>query len=224
MRPHDTGSFGALVQETTRHPAMLVYLDNQRSVGPDSPLGRRKGQGLNENLARELLELHTLGVDGGYSQNDVVEVARAFTGWTTIGRQARLRRTDAKREMAQQAMGVRQEGDFRFAAAIHDADPKTILGQRFPAGGGIEEGERVLDMLSVHPSTARHLARKLAVRFISDEPSEEEDAPGRAQAPARGRRRREPHHRRGARAGAETRRGGDGRAREAGGSRARRRV
>jgi uncharacterized protein (DUF1800 family) len=120
------------------------------------------------------MELHTLGVDGGYSQNDVVEVARAFTGWTTIGRQARLRRTDAKREMAQQAMGVRQEGDFRFAAAIHDADPKTILGQRFPAGGGIEEGERVLDMLSVHPSTARHLARKLAVRFISDEPSEED--------------------------------------------------
>ena len=99
----------------------------------------RPKKGLNENYARELMELHTLGVDGGYSQDDVVEVARAFTGWTTIGRKARLQKPDAKREMAQQAMGIRQEGDFRFAAAIHDADPKTVLGQQFPAGGGIED-------------------------------------------------------------------------------------
>ena len=197
IRPNALGRFRTLLGGTAKHPAMLLYLDNANSSASslskttmearmeEMPMrqerrdkakerAQKRKKGLNENYARELMELHTLGVDGGYSQEDVVEVARAFTGWTTIGRKARLQKPDAKREMAQQAMGIRQEGDFRFAAAIHDADPKTILGQLFPAGGGIEEGERVLDMLSVHPNTARHLARKLAVRFISDQPSEED--------------------------------------------------
>lgn len=197
IRPNALGLFRTLLGGTAKHPAMLLYLDNANSsASSDSkttmearmeemPMRRerrekakeqaqKRKKGLNENYARELMELHTLGVDGGYSQDDVVEVARAFTGWTTIGRKARLQKPDAKREMAQQAMGIRQEGDFRFASAIHDADPKTVLGQQFPAGGGIEEGERVLDILSVHPNTARHLARKLAIRFISDEPSEED--------------------------------------------------
>lgn len=197
IRPNALGSFRTLLGGTAKHPAMLLYLDNANSSASsqskttmearmeEMPMrqerrdkakerAQKRKKGLNENYARELMELHTLGVDGGYSQNDVVEVARAFTGWTTIGRKARLQKPDAKREMAQQAMGIRQEGDFRFAAAIHDADSKTILGQQFPAGGGIEEGERVLDMLSAHPNTARHLARKFAVRLISDEPSEKD--------------------------------------------------
>ena len=197
IRPNALGSFRNLLGGTAKHPAMLLYLDNANSSASSAarttmearmeemPMrqerrdkakerAQKRKKGLNENYARELMELHTLGVDGGYSQQDVVEVARAFTGWTTIGRQARLQKPDPKREMAQQAMGVRQEGDFRFAAAIHDAEPKTILGVPFPAGGGIEEGERVLDILGTHPKTARHLAQKLAVRFISDDPSEKD--------------------------------------------------
>ena len=107
-------------------------------------------RGLNENYARELLELHTLGVDGGYTQRDVIEVARAFTGWT-------LERP-------------REGGGFTFSPRLHDAEAKTVLGQRIPAGGGVEDGEAVLDLLARHPSTARHIARKLAVRFVSDSP------------------------------------------------------
>ena len=106
-------------------------------------------RGLNENYARELLELHTLGVDGGYTQQDVVEVARAFTGWT-IGRPG--------------------EQGFRFAPAIHDRGVKKVLGQTIPAGGGIEDGERVLDIVARHPATAKHIAFKLAQRFVSDTP------------------------------------------------------
>jgi uncharacterized protein (DUF1800 family) len=107
-------------------------------------------RGLNENYGRELLELHTLGVDGGYTQKDVTEVARAFTGWT-IDR-------------------PRQGGEFRFAAALHDDGEKVVLGQRIPAGGGQRDGERVLDILAAHPSTARFIATKLSRRFVSDSP------------------------------------------------------
>jgi uncharacterized protein (DUF1800 family) len=106
-------------------------------------------RGLNENYARELLELHTLGVDGGYTQQDIVEVARAFTGWT-IGRPG--------------------EQGFRFAPVMHDRGAKKVLGQTIAAGGGIEDGARVLDIVARHPATARHIARKLAQRFVSDEP------------------------------------------------------
>jgi uncharacterized protein (DUF1800 family) len=193
IRPNALGNFRTLLGATTKHPAMLLYLDNASSSASAEtqttletrmdavPAGRKQAKrvkqrvkkrkkGLNENYARELMELHTLGVDGGYSQDDVIEVARAFTGWTTIGRRARQKERSRKQDIMQQAMGIRQEGDFRFAAAIHDAEPKLILGQRFPSGGGIEEGERVLDLLSEHPKTAHHLAKKLAVRFICDEP------------------------------------------------------
>jgi uncharacterized protein (DUF1800 family) len=166
IRPHVLGSFRDLLGATAKSPAMLFYLDNWISADPDAsgqdapqrgrlvrrPLLdtlRNRARGLNENYARELLELHTLGVDGGYTQQDVVEVARAFTGWT-IGRP--------------------DEGGFRFVAAMHDRDAKRVLGHAISAGGGIEDGERVLDLLAAHPSTARHIAFKLAQRFVSDVP------------------------------------------------------
>jgi uncharacterized protein (DUF1800 family) len=139
IRPHVLGRFRDLLGATARHPAMLFYLDNVRS---------RAGE-VNENYARELLELHTLGVDGGYTQQDVEAVARAFTGWT-IGRQA---------------------SGFRFARAMHDTAPKVVLGQTI-RGSGQQAGERVLDLLAAHPSTARHIATKLARRFVSDTPPE----------------------------------------------------
>src|SRR5204863_6096422 len=114
-------------------------------LAPNNP--RR---GLNENYARELMELHTLGVDGGYTENDVQEVARCFTGWTI--RQPR------------------SEGEFYFEPRIHDTGEKTVLGRRIAAAGGISDGLAVLDMLARHPSTARFIALKLARRFVSDDP------------------------------------------------------
>jgi len=128
-------------------------------------------QGLNENYARELMELHTLGVEGGYTQKDVVEVARAFTGWSLIPprrREQAERRLDRVQRLG--GLGFERDGAFLFRADVHDAGTKTVLGKRLPAGRGIEDGEDVLDLLGVHPSTARHLATKLAVRFVSDQP------------------------------------------------------
>jgi uncharacterized protein (DUF1800 family) len=152
IRPHVLGHFSDLLEATAKSPAMLFYLDNWMSAGenrPDLPVRQRR-RGLNENYARELMELHTLGVDGGYTQKDVVEVARALTGWT-IGQ-------------------PRQGGGFRFAPALHDRGEKHVLGQTIRAGGGIEDGERVLDIVANHPSTAKHIAFKLAQRFVSDTP------------------------------------------------------
>ncbi|HET9926587.1 MAG TPA: DUF1800 domain-containing protein [Methylomirabilota bacterium] len=154
IRPHALGRFRDLVLATARHPAMLFYLDNWLSTrddlvvsgGPNA--GRRMG--LNENYARELMELHTLGVDGGYTQQDVVEVARCFTGWTIDRPQ--------------------QGGGFVFRPLAHDRGPKRVLGQVIPAGGGQQDGERVIDILVRHPSTAHFIATKLARRFVSDEP------------------------------------------------------
>ncbi|HEX4953875.1 MAG TPA: DUF1800 domain-containing protein [Thermoanaerobaculia bacterium] len=146
--------------------------------GPAGPPGagaqggqRRRSTGLNENYARELLELHTLGVDGGYSQKDVVEVARAFTGWSVVppmleaGNQRRLAR-------ARQAgsFGFVVEGDFLFRADAHDAGEKLVLGRKLAAGRGIEDGREVLDLVALHPATAKHLAKKLATRFVADAP------------------------------------------------------
>jgi len=131
---------------------------------------------VNENYARELMELHTLGVDGGYTQTDVEDVARAFTGWSVWP--SAMRRGDAQLAQIERRMeraegaGFVRDGLFLFRADAHDATAKTILGQAFPAGRGVDEGERVLDLVAAHPSTARHLARKLAVRFVSDTPSE----------------------------------------------------
>jgi uncharacterized protein (DUF1800 family) len=126
---------------------------------------KRSKWGINENYARELLELHTLGVEGGYTQKDVVEVARAFTGWTVY--QDRVRK-----QMNRRPRAFIKESDFLFRAGAHDAEEKFILDRKFPVGGGIGEGERVLDIVAQHPSTARHLAHKLAVRFVSDNPPE----------------------------------------------------
>ena len=154
IRPHVLGRFRDLVLAAARHPAMLFYLDNWLSTRADLvvPRGPNAGRraGLNENYARELMELHTLGVDGGYSQQDVVEVARCFTGWSIDRPQ--------------------QGGGFVFRAAAHDRGEKRVLGQVIPAGGGREDGERVIDLLARHPATARFIATKLARRFVSDDP------------------------------------------------------
>jgi uncharacterized protein (DUF1800 family) len=154
IRPHALGRFGDLVRGTARHPAMLFYLDNWLSARTDFvvPAGPNRGRraGLNENYARELMELHTLGVDGGYTQRDVTEVARTFTGWTI----------DRPRDGAR----------FVFRPMMHDRGEKTVLGRRFAPGGGVEEGERVLALLLEHPSTAGFIATKLCRRFVADEP------------------------------------------------------
>ena len=154
IRPHALGHFRDLVRATARHPAMLFYLDNWLSTRSDFvlPRGPNAGRavGLNENYARELMELHTLGVDGGYTQQDVIEVARCFTGWTIDRPQ--------------------QGGGFVFRSLAHDRGAKRVLGQVIPAGGGVEDGERVIDILARQPATARFIATKLARRFVSDDP------------------------------------------------------
>lgn len=152
IRPHALGKFRDLLMATARHPAMLFYLDNWMSVRKDIPTGR-SGQGpkgLNENYARELLELHTLGVDGGYTQKDVIDVARCFTGWTI----------DQPKKV----------GSFVFRPSAHDNGEKVVLGHRIPAGGGQRNGEQVIDILARHPSTARFISTKLVRRFVADDP------------------------------------------------------
>ena len=151
IRPHILGSFSDLVYAVVQHPAMGFYLDNAISVGPDSRVGQRRDRGLNENLGRELLELHTLGVDGGYTELDVRALARILTGWSI----ARLQDPEP--------------GHFRFFEPIHEPGPKTLLGKTYPEGGMREGLEAIID-LSQHPSTARHIAHKLAVHFIADQP------------------------------------------------------
>jgi uncharacterized protein (DUF1800 family) len=192
LRPRALGRFRDLLGATARHPAMLLYLDNARSVAPEgavTTLDRRRGarprrlggtgaglpdrpRGLNENYARELLELHTLGVDGGYTQKDVLEVARAFSGWTVAPPPMldRLDRFEGRRLERLRRAGFVLDGLFLFRAGGHDAGTKTVLGTRLPAGRGIEDGEEVLDLLARHPATAHHLAGKLAVRLVSDTP------------------------------------------------------
>ena len=160
IRPHVLGKFEDLLVATAQSPAMLFYLDNVQSVTPRAAqlLQQRRGaaaaakprQGLNENYARELMELHTLGVDGGYTQRDVTEVARCFTGWSI--------------------KAPREGATFVFRERLHDDGPKVVLGVRIPPGGGIEDGMKVLHILAHHPSTARFISRKLAMRFVADEP------------------------------------------------------
>ncbi|MDQ6698953.1 MAG: DUF1800 domain-containing protein, partial [Acidobacteriota bacterium] len=152
IRPYVLGNFKDMVLATAKSPAMLFYLDNFQSIGPNFAAGRGKknGRGLNENYGRELMELHTLGVDGGYTQHDVTEVARCFTGWTIRDPQ--------------------RGATFEFNERAHDNGEKTVLGTVIPAGGGIEDGLKVIDLLVNHPSTARFIARSLAIRFVSDTP------------------------------------------------------
>ncbi len=175
IRPHVLGKFRELLEATAKSPAMLFYLDNWMSADPNGPhpqLPRPRivrgpfgpllvqppprppapnaPKGLNENYARELMELHTLGVDGGYSQKDVTEVARCFTGWTIDK--------------------PRAGGGFVFRPALHDEGQKIVLGHVIKRGGDQSDGERVLDILAAHPSTARFIATKLVRRFVSDVP------------------------------------------------------
>jgi len=158
VRRHDTGRFSELVRASTRHPAMLTYLDNQRSIGPDSPYGQRKGKGLNENLARELLELHTLGVDGGYSQHDVIALAQMLTGWSV--------------KVVKNGDTTVSHDAFSFGKRRHQPGPKRLLDTAYPSAG-VREAEAAIDVLAQHPSTARHLATKLARHFIADDPPSE---------------------------------------------------
>jgi uncharacterized protein (DUF1800 family) len=177
IRPNALGRFRILLGAVAHNPAMLNYLDNNVSTAdPDRAtlipfrevvpggVSLRLNQpprprGLNENYARELMELHTLGVDGGYTQQDVINVARAFTGWTHTGTSSPLG-----------ILAGRQPAAFVFDSSAHDAEPKVVLGRTFEGGRGVVEGEEILDMLTRHPATARHIARKLAVRFLSDVP------------------------------------------------------
>jgi uncharacterized protein (DUF1800 family) len=190
IRPNTMGRFKDLLLATAKSPAMLFYLDNFQSMSPDAQLPGRRGmgrrgllqrrqvpmrpqadtpemtdqqrraraanqlrnrkRGINENYAREIMELHTLGVEGGYTQKDVQEVARAFTGWTIEQ--------------------PRQSGKFVFRPWMHDDGEKLVLGQKIPAGGGIKDGEMVIEILARHPKTARFISTKLVRRFVSDDP------------------------------------------------------
>ena len=160
IRPYALGKFRDLVGSSAHSPAMLIFLDNQTNV-----------QGKpNENYGRELMELHTIGVDGGYTQTDVQAVARAFTGWSV---------KPAKKDVPadQQAQGA---GEFLFRPRQHDEDAKTVLGVQLPANSGDKDGERVLDILAAHPSCATFISLKLARRFVADEPPKDVVALGAA--------------------------------------------
>jgi uncharacterized protein (DUF1800 family) len=165
VRPHLDGRFEQLLVAVETHPAMITYLDNQRSMGPNSQFSLRAARraeratqgrtGLNENLAREILELHTLGVDGGYTQADVTGFAAVITGWSIGGGEGRF--------------GSGEPGGFVFREALHEPGARTVLGRRY-AEGDMAQGLTVLRDLAAHPATARHLATKLARHFVADEP------------------------------------------------------
>lgn len=157
IRPKLTGSFEALLLASATSQGMLTYLDQFQSVGPNSLAGQRRGRGLNENYAREALELHTLGVDGGYTQADVTELARALTGWTIA--------TPQLQRLAPQA----EPYSFVFVPALHEPGARTVLGKRYPEGGE-EQGRAILRDLARHPATARHVATRLARHFGGDQP------------------------------------------------------
>ena len=151
IRPYVAGRFADMLLAVESHPGMLIYLDNARSIGPDSIAGRNRGKGLNENLAREILELHTLGVRTVYTQTDVTRFAAVITGWTVV----------PPREP--------QGGAFIFNPRMHEPGAQTILGKAYP-DGELEQGKAVLATLARHPATAKHIAAKLVKHFVSDEP------------------------------------------------------
>jgi uncharacterized protein (DUF1800 family) len=152
IRTHVLGRFSDMLQAVESHPAMLFYLDNVQSMGPDSVAGINRDKGLNENLARETLELHTLGVRSGYSQADVTNFAKVLTGWTWI-------------QPSEPVYG----GEFAFVERMHERGDQTVLGKGYP-DNGVEQGRAVLADLARHPATARHIAQKLAAHFVADEP------------------------------------------------------
>jgi len=153
IRPFVFGRFADMLKAVEQHPAMLFFLDNQQSLGPDSRAGINRNRGLNENLAREILELHTLGVDGGYTQEDVTSLARVITGWTFAGRQGQLGTS----------------GTFVFNANAHQPGSHRVLGKTYEATG-VAQGEAVLLDLARHPSTAKFIATKFVRHFVADDP------------------------------------------------------
>jgi uncharacterized protein (DUF1800 family) len=208
IRPHALGKFSDLLLATAQSPAMLFYLDNFQSVGPNAQLGegnrlqaqrgplaqllmasrgsdrpqvrmsnnpeqqrtQQARRGLNENYARELMELHTLGVEGGYTQKDVQEVARCFTGWTIFAPRGAGAATQAMLNGPRSDMLRENAGRFFFNPRAHDDGEKVVLGRKIPAGGGIKDGLMVLDILAHHSATARFIATKLVRHFVSDNP------------------------------------------------------
>ncbi|ESQ88115.1 DUF1800 domain-containing protein [Asticcacaulis benevestitus] len=154
IRPHIFGHFSDLLLAAETHPCMLDYLDNQQSIGPQSPANRKGTRGLNENLAREIMELHTMGVGSGYTQADVTAFAKVITGWTfsrTVGKAGAI------------------PGTFAFNKRAHEPGPQTILGKTYP-DSGFDQGKAVLLDLARHPATAQHIATKLARHFVADDP------------------------------------------------------
>jgi uncharacterized protein (DUF1800 family) len=153
IRPYVLGRFGDMLKAVEQHPAMLFFLDNQQSLGPESRAGQNRKRGLNENLAREIMELHTLGVGGGYSQEDVTTLARIITGWTFAGREGRL--------------GA--PGSFVFNANAHQPGPQWLLGKTYE-NTGVTQGEAALADIARHPSTAKFIAAKFVRHFVADDP------------------------------------------------------
>jgi uncharacterized protein (DUF1800 family) len=153
IRPHVLGRFADMLLAVEQHPAMLLFLDNQQSLGPNSRAGINRKRGLNENLAREILELHTLGVGGGYKQEDVTSLARIITGWTYIGPDGRLG----------------EPGNFAFNVNAHEPGPHALLGKTY-ADTGLAQGHDALKDLARHPSTAKFIATKLVRHFVADDP------------------------------------------------------
>ncbi len=184
IRPYALSKFSTLLQATAQSPAMLFYLDNFQSVGANARANNNRGplmqrpeqqrprRGINENYARELMELHTLGVDGGYTQKDVQEVARCFTGWTIFQPRGGAAAANALRGEGplRGEAARRTPGTFFFNPRTHDDGEKIVLGKKIPAGGGIDDGMKVLDILAHHPSTAKFIATKLVRHFVSDTP------------------------------------------------------
>lgn len=165
IRPHVLGRFADMLRAVEQHPAMLIYLDQAQSIGPNSRAGQNRGRGLNENLAREILELHTVGVNGGYTQADVTSFARILTGWTVAAPD--MPALGNANVVAQMPDLV--PGKFIFLPLRHEPGAQTVLGKRYEDRGK-ESGEAVLNDLARHPATARHIAGKLARHFVADTP------------------------------------------------------
>jgi uncharacterized protein (DUF1800 family) len=169
IRPNVMGRFRDLLGATAKHPAMLFYLDNWQNTAPNSPGARGRFKGLNENYARELMELHTLGVDGGYTQTDVITLARILTGWG-FRRPGQALQQGLARKVATGGVGNQSSSNgFFFDANRHDFSTKVFLGHTIRASG-LGEGEEALDILAQHPSTARHISYELAGYFVADDP------------------------------------------------------
>jgi uncharacterized protein (DUF1800 family) len=151
IRPYVTGTFADMLVAVESHPAMLIYLDNAQSIGPNSFAGQRRGKGINENLAREILELHTVGVRTGYSQDDVTRFAKVITGWSVVPPR------------------MERGGEFIFNPRLHEPGPKRVFGRDYD-DAGFEQGGALLLELAKHPATAKHIATKLARHFVADEP------------------------------------------------------